>query len=42
LYVLAGYFPINVAVALMGLFDWYVDFRRRGEGIRGDGDAKGS
>ncbi len=41
LYVLAGYFPINVAVALLGLFDWYVDFRRRGEGSRGDGDAKG-
>ncbi|HEY2797718.1 MAG TPA: DUF2232 domain-containing protein [Thermoanaerobaculia bacterium] len=40
LYVLAGYFPINVAVALMGLFDWYVDFRRRGEGL--PGDAKGS
>jgi hypothetical protein len=32
LYVLAGYFPINVGVALLGLFDWYVDFRRRGEG----------
>jgi hypothetical protein len=42
LYVLAGYFPINVAVALLGLFDWYVDFRRRGEGTRGGGDAKGS
>ena len=42
LYVLAGYFPINVAVALMGLFDWYVDFRRRGEGARGAADPKGS
>ena len=26
-------FPINVGVALLGLFDWYVDFRRRGEGV---------
>jgi Predicted membrane protein (DUF2232) len=33
LYVLAAYFPINVGVALIGLFDWYVDFRRRGEGV---------
>ena len=33
LYVLACYFPINVGVALVGLFDWYVDFRRRGEGV---------
>jgi hypothetical protein len=30
LYALAVYFPINVGVALLGLFDWYVDFRRRG------------
>jgi len=30
LYALAAYFPINVGVALLGLFDWYVDFRRRG------------
>ncbi|HEY1252163.1 MAG TPA: DUF2232 domain-containing protein [Thermoanaerobaculia bacterium] len=36
LYVLAGYFPINVAVALLGLFDWYVDFRRRGEDASGE------
>ncbi len=33
LYALAAYFPINVGVALLGLFDWYVDFRRRGEGV---------
>ena len=33
LYTLASYFPINVGVALLGLFDWYVDFRRRGEGV---------
>jgi hypothetical protein len=33
LYALAAYFPINVVVALLGLFDWYVDFRRRGEGV---------
>jgi hypothetical protein len=33
LYALASYFPINVGVALLGLFDWYVDFRRRGEGV---------
>ncbi len=32
LYALAGYFPINLGVALLGIFDWYVDFRRRGEG----------
>ncbi len=32
LYVLASYFPIHVGVALLGLFDWYVDFRRLGEG----------
>jgi len=30
LYALAAYFPINVGVALLGLFDWYADFRRRG------------
>ncbi len=29
----SSYFPINVGVALLGLFDWYVDFRRRGEGV---------
>jgi len=34
LYALAAYFPVNVGVALLGLFDWYVDFRRRGEGVR--------
>jgi hypothetical protein len=33
LYALAAYFPINIGVALLGLFDWYVDFRRRGEGV---------
>ncbi len=32
LYTLVGYFPMNVGVALLGLFDWYVDFRRRGAG----------
>jgi len=31
LYGLALYFPINVGVGLLGLFDWYADFRRRGE-----------
>jgi len=36
LYALACYFPINVGVALLGLFDWYVDFRRRGEGFAGE------
>lgn len=40
LYVLACYFPVNVAVALLGLFDWYVDFRRRGEGTSGAGEAR--
>jgi len=34
LYALAAYFPINLGVALLGLFDWYVDFRRRGEGVK--------
>ena len=34
LYTLASYFPINLGVALLGLFDWYVDFRRRGAGVR--------
>lgn len=34
LYTLASYFPINLGVALLGLFDWYVDFRRRGERVR--------
>ncbi|HTR03284.1 MAG TPA: DUF2232 domain-containing protein [Thermoanaerobaculia bacterium] len=33
LYTLASYFPINLGVALLGLFDWYMDFRRRGEGV---------
>jgi Predicted membrane protein (DUF2232) len=33
LYSLACYFPINLGLALLGLFDWYVDFRRRGEGV---------
>jgi len=33
LYALVCYFPINVGVALLGLFDWYVDFRRRGGGV---------
>ncbi len=32
LYALVVYFPMNVGVALLGLFDWYADFRRRGEG----------
>jgi hypothetical protein len=33
LYVLLVYFfPMNLGVALLGLFDWYADFRRRGEG----------
>jgi hypothetical protein len=32
LYALVVYFPLNVAVVLLGLFDWYADFRRRGEG----------
>ncbi len=36
LYALAAYFPINVGVALLGLFDWYADFRRRG----GEGTEK--
>jgi hypothetical protein len=33
LYALVSYFPLNLGVALLGLFDWYVDFRRRGEGV---------
>jgi hypothetical protein len=33
LYALVVYVPINVGVALLGLFDWYADFRRRGEGV---------
>lgn len=32
LYALVLYFPINAGVALLGLFDWYADFRSRGEG----------
>ncbi|HEY7114021.1 MAG TPA: DUF2232 domain-containing protein [Thermoanaerobaculia bacterium] len=31
LYILIAYFPMNVGVALLGLFDWYANFRRRGE-----------
>ena len=31
-YALVVYFPMNVAVAILGLFDWYADFRHRGEG----------
>lgn len=31
LYALVAYFPMNLGVALLGLFDWYVHFRRRGE-----------
>jgi hypothetical protein len=31
LYVLVAYFPMNVGVALLGLFDWYGNFRQRGE-----------
>ena len=31
LYVLVAYFPMNLGVALLGLFDWYANFRRRGE-----------
>jgi hypothetical protein len=34
LYALIIYVPINVGVALLGLFDWYTDFRRRGEGVK--------
>lgn len=30
LYALVVYFPMNVGVALLGLFDWYANFRRRG------------
>jgi len=30
LYALVVYFPLNVAVGLLGIFDWYADFRRRG------------
>jgi len=32
LYVVVSYIPLNVGVALLGLFDWYVDFRRKGGG----------
>ncbi len=31
LYALVVYFPLNVGVGLLGLFDWYADFRHRGE-----------
>jgi predicted branched-subunit amino acid permease len=31
LYALVTYPPMNVGVALLGLFDWYANFRRRGE-----------
>jgi len=34
LYALVVYFPMNVGVALLGLFDWYADFRSRDEGGR--------
>ena len=30
--LLVYFFPMNLGVALLGLFDWYADFRRRGEG----------
>jgi Predicted membrane protein (DUF2232) len=33
LYVLVAYFPMNIGVALLGLFDWYAHFRRRGERV---------
>jgi hypothetical protein len=33
LYGLALYFPINVGVGLLGLFDWYADFRHRGQKV---------
>ena len=33
LYALAVYFPVSIGVGLLGLFDWYVNFRRRGEGV---------
>jgi hypothetical protein len=37
LYVLVAYFPMNLGVALLGLFDWYANFRRRGEkGLSGN------
>ncbi len=31
LYALVVYFPLNVGVGLLGLFDWYADFRSRGQ-----------
>jgi predicted membrane protein DUF2232 len=34
LYALVAYPPMNVGVALLGLFDWYANFRRRGEEAR--------
>jgi len=34
LYALVVYVPINVGVALLGLFDWYADFRHRGREIK--------
>ena len=34
LYALVVYIPINVGVALIGLFDWYADFRHRGREIK--------
>lgn len=33
LYALVVYFPLNVGVGLLGLFDWYADFRRRGQKV---------
>jgi hypothetical protein len=34
LYALVAYPPMNVGVALLGLFDWYANFRHRGEEAR--------
>jgi hypothetical protein len=34
LYALVIYVPINVGVMLLGLFDWYVNFRHRGRETR--------
>jgi Predicted membrane protein (DUF2232) len=31
IYLLAGWTPINAAVALLGVFDWYFDFRKRAD-----------
>jgi hypothetical protein len=32
LYALVVYVPITAGTALLGLFDWYTDFRKRGQG----------